>query len=474
MLALVTLKVNIGAFGASVMGLWFSIASLFTFAGVIDLGTNLSAVVHIAEARSRGDKFEMARTLGAHAALMSIVAVLVCSGAYVVARMLYLRPSFESVMRRATLDFVICCLLITALIQYVSRCCRAFLEGVGDYVALTRILIAGNVVTVVLVLIVALMGRPVEYLAIATVLGAATGGALLTVRYVISNRRHGVGFAQPGWEDMRRLLRTGLAVQMSTVFGMFVDPMIKYAMGRFVGVSEVSDYEIARRFTIAGSDLFGTAFRTLLRKSASQTESSALKQFVGGSLQKVSRFGIGYIGLIFGIASAVPYVLMKYWFAREAAFEIYLILVPQAVLNILFYPYYASLIGLRKTNVVACMQLLNLSMTAVTVFVGYGLFRSHWGLVGYTVSILLGNLYMIRRYRTMLNLDIAANLLGEVAYKAALLVCACLVGAGLALAGPPLYAVAVVSLVSGLLFHRNILEAAGIVRTSIGIVRGQS
>lgn len=466
-LSFVTLKLTLVAYGAQTMGAWFSIAAVFAMVSVIDLGTTVSAVVHIAGAREQGNRDKMGEMFFGHAALLLGAGILLFPTGFLIVRLMYTQPGFQTAITLSSLNFIATALALSGFFQYTAQCCRGFLEGLGDYITFSRILIIGNILTVLLVVIVTVSDMPIEALAVATSAGAASKGVMLWVSFLVRSRKEGVCWALPSRGPIHSLIVAGLPLQLSTLFGTLLDPMIKYFIGRFVSLSDVSYYEIARRFTMSFSGLFTTAFRTILPKSAGLSTPRAMQHFVDESLAKVNRFSVGYYGFAFGICSCGLYILMRYWFSAVEALGIYFIVMAPDIISILFHPYYVALIGARKTAIVAHMQLLNVSVLALSASIGYGLFGSHWALVGCAVSVLAGNLYMTRYYRVSLGIDIAANLSGGISRKAAVLVGVGLTASAAAWAGWHAYAALTVTLLSLVLFQRDIRQSIRIVRKSV-------
>ena len=185
-----------------------------------------------------------------------------------------------------------------------------------------------------------------------------------------------------------------MAIQGAAVFSSLIDPVIKYLLGNF-SVSSISSFEIAKRFVTAITGFFNNTFRTILPKASVLSPGESYKNFVIGYCDKLSKLGITYSGIVFGIGAIVLAYIIKKVFGVDEAILIFLILALPESVNKLGFPLYNFLLGIGKANFLAIMQIINLGIISLSVYIGLEIAQSSIGLLGYWISVLIGNIIII-------------------------------------------------------------------------------
>ena len=185
-----------------------------------------------------------------------------------------------------------------------------------------------------------------------------------------------------------------MAVQGAAVFSSLIDPVIKYLLGN-VSVSSISSFEIAKRFVTAITGFFNNTFRTILPKASVLSPGESYKNFIIGYCDKLSKLGITYSGIVFGIGAIVLAYIIKKVFGVDEAILIFLILALPESVNKLGFPLYNFLLGIGKANFLAMMQMINLSIISLSVYFGLEITHSSIGLLGYWGSVIVVNLIMM-------------------------------------------------------------------------------
>jgi O-antigen/teichoic acid export membrane protein len=461
--SLVTLKLNLWNFGASDFGCWLTITAFWGAAFVIDAGFSTSAVVFIAEARKKHDAPAIDRICSTAFCFFIAGAALLYGLAWFLMHIVLrssLFSSFPASLPVATLSSLVG---IAGAFSFIQGGLRSFFEGMEEFAVVCKIGIASIVLSLVFISAVAFWRMSLIALSMANVLSAVIAVfATLTV-FRLKFRHIHLSPRNISIQTARSLFTFGFQVQLATIFGSLIDPVIKFSLGKFLGMEQVSCYEIARRFAIAFSGLFSTAFRNILPASSKYSAGSDFRGFLQSNmLQRIISFGNIYSGFFFGVCAIATWGLMHYWFGSDGSLRYFFLLAMAETVNIMFYPFYVSLIGDRKTGILVLLQLINFCLIACSILLGCRLFRSNLVLFSYVLSVAAADVILYFYFKKTYSYDILKGM-----GMGCLLKFVCLLlflGSGIAatFAVSGLIAVLFVSVASGLL---NAADYARIIRT---------
>ncbi|MCH8326753.1 MAG: hypothetical protein IIB83_09400 [Bacteroidetes bacterium] len=194
---------------------------------------------------------------------------------------------------------------------------------------------------------------------------------------------------------MKEIFGFSFSIQMMSIFGALIDPIIKYSLGRFYNISSIPAYEIARRFAIAISGLFFNAFKIILPKASVLQNYNEINLFINTDVMKYCKIGIAYSGIAFGVFALPIVFFIKFFFGIDEAILIFIILALPESINNFGYSIYNFLIGVGKVSFLASLQFINLIFVIVGLIIGFNIFGNSLGLLGYFFSVLIANIMMI-------------------------------------------------------------------------------
>ena len=146
---------------------------------------------------------------------------------------------------------------------------------------------------------------------------------------------------------------------------------------------------------MAITGLFNNTFRPILPKASALTAGESYTNFVFGYCDKVSKLGITYAGIVFGIGSIILAFIIKKVFGLDEAILIFLILALPESVNKLGFPIYNFLLGIGKAYFLTILQLINLFIISFSVYLGLQVSQSSIGLLGYWGSVIIVNIIMM-------------------------------------------------------------------------------
>ncbi len=407
----ITLKLNLTHYGEELFGAWILISSLWGFSAVLDFGMGTSIVRFVARLKDEEDN-KINILLSSTFIIYIILGFLIFFLMYGIAESFYFSNNnvvplkFYSILR---VSFFF--LGIGFYVRYISLFFKSFVEGMSDFVLSSKILIMGNIILLAGVIIITIFHLSLIVLALVYILFSIV---LLSSFWFFFQRRYKKYFIS--WKnfnivEIKKIFLFSISVQGMSIFGSFIDPLIKYILGNFYALNTVSFYEIARRFASAISGLFNTTFRTILPKASKLHSDVEYKNFIMKDCVNLSQLGATYSVVIFGVGSIFLSSLIKIWFHFDQAVIIYLILSLPESLNNFGYSIYNFLIGIGKASILMKIQMLNLATISATLISGYYILGAQLGLLGYFLSILAAIVIMLISIKKITHISIRLFLL---------------------------------------------------------------
>jgi len=395
--SMVTLKLNIDHFGRSTFDLWLVLSSVWGVGGVLDFGFGVSIVRFVARGTGGDASVPLDSILATGLTVFVALGFAIVGLAIVGTEALYfsdprLVPPAAIPMARWVFLLLGCAFYL----QYLGIFFRSVMEGLQQFVVTAQVGMATSLLMLIGVAIITIRGLSLEWLAGLTVVSA--GVQCVSLFVFVKRRRPDLTFSLTRfrWHTFRDLFGFSLAIQGATFVGALLDPLIKYQLRTFAAEGMVSVYEIARRFSLAISGLFASAFKNYLPKVSVLRGQGALQHYLLGEGMGLATNGIRFSALAFGIVSiAVEAIIVMFYNVPESMSLFFLLAFGESV-NCVGYGYYLFLIGVGKPALLVLVQSINLILTAVLVGIGLAIFGDGSGLIGYGIAVIVGNVLMQR------------------------------------------------------------------------------
>ena len=415
--SLITLKLNLVNFGKELFGSWILVSSLWGFGRALDFGFGTSLIKFIAEYNYK-DKSKLNFLLSTSFLLMLILGILILSLVIVIGKILYFSSNqIISPIHHDEIWGVFLILGLAFYLNYITIIIKSIFEGMNDFVTSSKINIIISTLTLLAVIIVYLLNLPLLMLAylflVNSLINVIIYFSMFRIRYSdiqLSLKYFRLSFA-------KRIFNFSLAIQGSTIFGSLIDPLIKYTIGNFGNIGTVSEYEIARRFVTAITGLFNTTFRTYLPKASILESKNDFNQFIYTECVKLSKIGITYSGIVFGVGSIIIPVIIQKLFNYDGAVLIFFILALPESINNFGYPIYNFFIGIGKAYFLIIVQIINLIIIGLSVSLGMIFLGNILGLLGYGFTVVVVNFLMIMFMRKITGISIKKYFMLSKTYK---------------------------------------------------------
>lgn len=394
LLSLFGLKLNLLNFGGPTFSIWLLLFSIWGVGATLDFGFGISTVKFVAQYKHDSDKIN--RIISTGFFLYLVLGILIVLVGYGCAEMFYLHNS--KLIPRETLSSsrAICYLSgLSFYISYLSIVFRSILEGHDEFVLPSKISIINSVITFTFIVITFLFHGTIIQLAVFYVTASLVQFFFLFIAFRKKFTYLHIRLIYAKTATFREILKFSISVQITYFLGSLVDPVAKYILGNFSQNRLVPPYEVAKRFSLAVSGLFGFAFRNALPNiSKLQTNGEYIDYFFSYGV-KISKLGILYGGFFFGILSVIFCATMKFFYGYTESIIIFLLFALTESINCTGVIVYVFILGIGRSDFLAFLQFLNVAMISLFLCLGYICFGNSVGLLGFYFSVLIGYMAMI-------------------------------------------------------------------------------
>lgn len=403
----ITLKINLSNFGQEQFGIWLLLASFWGISSVIDMGFGTSIIRYVAEARNRNDFSGVNKIISTGFLIFIVLGLILLVGGNFLGNVIYFdNPNLINKAFSGEAKIVFLLLGLAFYLRYITILLKSIFEGLKNFVLHSQLSILYNCLILVAVIFISALKLSLVSLAMAYFLSSVL---LLVLHFVYLKIKYPeVSFSKSllKYSEIKSLFKFSMSVQVASIFGAFIDPLIKYFLGSFISIETVSSYEVARRFAVAISGLFATSFRTILPKASVLKNRNEFGEFIMSEGIKITKLGIVYSGFTYGVFSVIIIIIIKLWFGIEQSIFIFLILSLPETVNNAGYAVYMTCLGIGKAFYLAVIQGVNLILISLSLIFGIWLFKGYLGLLGFFASELIVNFLLLKLIKNFSGINI--------------------------------------------------------------------
>lgn len=299
--------------GAELYGLWALLSIMIFFCTISNFGMDEALIKYIAEEYGKKG-FKTIKEIfstGMHILLVSgclifFASLLVNSS---IPQLLQLDQVY-AMMFRAIFPFIVLLSIYLMLVVFVN----SVLKGLGRFDQASYILLIGRIASLGISVLFLLSGLKLWALYWGQFLSF---GIVMVLSAVYVYLKIGNIFV-PGLfkiDHVKRMLRFGGVLTASRLMVVFLEPFVKFIIVRYVGLSEVTYFEIANKIVYQIRSLFERGI------SAIMPEVSRLSVFSSRSLndlmKKVSTWNYILGGIVFGVLFLCAKPILHLWLGNE-------------------------------------------------------------------------------------------------------------------------------------------------------------
>jgi len=392
--SLITIKLNIIHFGKEIFGIWLLLASIWGFGSIVDFGFGLAIVKYIAQYQDENDTIN--RILSSIFFVFLFLGLSVFILGLIIGYLSYFNnPVLIPNKYLGTFITVFVILGLSFLFQYLSIFFKSVFEGLNKFTITSMFIIIQNSLILLGVITIYILKLGIIWLALLYLLSTVflALGHFIYYKFVI--RIYKISIRNFEFVTAKKIFGFSVSIQLMNICNALIDPVVKYMLGNFYSINSIPAYEIARRFATAISGLFFNAFKIILPKASSIKTNSERLSFVKKDVFKYSRLGVTYSGFAFGICLLPLMIFINIFFNIKESLLIFMILALPESINNYGYSIYNFLLGIGKISVLVFIQLNNLIFVIISCFLGFKIFHNSLGLLGYFLSVVIGNIIML-------------------------------------------------------------------------------
>lgn len=390
------IKINIMNFGEELFGMWLIFLSIWNLGIALDFGFGTSLVKFIADAEHNHGKKDVSVIVSNGLFFFSNLGLIIFLICFLIINLFVITNPNIVPLKFHPIAFVIYPILgINFYIQYLAVSIRSVYEGLSNFILSSKIILFYNLLNLVVVFLAFQFQLSMVYLSIGLSLSSLI---YLLISFFLLTKNHPeitISISLLNKSTIKRILKFSIHVQLASVFNALIEPIVKYIIGNYYALELVTFYDIGRKVTISVSGLFFATFKTLLPKVSTLKDKNASLIFFNTQVAEISRLGIIYSGVMFGILLILIGVVIKIFFVSDTILLVILMLALPEAINNFGYPVYIFLLGIGKAAWLSIIQFINLLITIFGLVIGFQLFNSPIGIIGYFISVLIGNILML-------------------------------------------------------------------------------
>lgn len=412
------IKINIMNYGEELFGMWLIFLSIWNLGIALDFGFGTSLVKFIADADHNHSKKDVSVLVSSGLFFFSILGFLIFLICILIINLIVLRNPNIVPLKYYSIAFVIYPILgLNFYIQYLAVSIRSVYEGLQNFVLSSKIVLVYNFLNLVIVFLAFLSKLSMVSLAIGFSISSLS---YLIMSFILLKKNHPdifISLSLINRSTIKRILKFSMHIQMASIFNALIEPVVKYIIGNYYSLNLVTYYDIGRKVTISVSGLFFATFKTLLPKVSTLKDKNTSFNFFNTQIAEISKLGIIYSGFMFGILSILIALVIKLFFVSNTILLIILLLALPEAINNFGYPVYIFLLGIGKAAWLSLFQFINLIITISGLVIGFILFNSPIGLIGYFLSVLIGNILMLVLIRRVFSSNLSLFFRNAKIYK---------------------------------------------------------
>lgn len=202
-----------------------------------------------------------------------------------------------------------------------------------------------------------------------------------------------------------KLIKFGGTMTLAKIVSMFLEPFIKIVIARFVGLVEVTYFEIANKIILQIRSVFERAINAIMPEVSRLSVSvKGMNSNLNRVMQKINKLNIIAVFGIFGILLIFSAPALKLWLAHEYSGRIldaFRILIIGYSVNILCIPMYYYFMGIGKIRYCLINHLTQvaLNLFIITFFIYMKIPHFSFIIISYSASLTISALLLIFLYK---------------------------------------------------------------------------
>lgn len=382
-------------FDTEIVGFYLLLTSIFMLGGNLDLGFGVSTVKLISSAKIKNDYKYISEYfftyLIAYISLVIIILILQYVYFIISASVLSL-----SEINGINIIYVYFFVALNFVFTFLYNYFRCFLEGLYEYVFLSKVLIILNILLLILSFMIIYFGLSfLWFISLNSIISF-----ILFIIYlfrILSVKNVNLHFGKFNFVLLKENFNYNVKLQLSFFIGNSLDYIIKFLLSLYISIGFVTIYESGKKFiTFINGFIYSYQKILLVKISELKTVGSdALK--LNEEVFKYSFNSLKLSVVFLAVLNPAICLFLYLWFKNFESVLVFLILaLPFSLISILI-SFYNVLIIEGRDNYLVIIQSINVVLISLFIFSGLYFFKSTIGLLGYYLATII-SMYIIFNY----------------------------------------------------------------------------
>lgn len=353
-------------------GIWLVLSTVLSFAQLGNLGIGPAVTKLVAEEYGRKNLEAVQQYI------TSAVAILVVSGAGVVALILLLRTPIVSLFKLSpqnahTVLWLLPYMACLSAYVFVVQAVNAALAGLGRMDLSNYVQTGGRIIAVVVAAVLLFLGRGITSLLIGSTLSYVFVHATSSILVRRIAPIHALRPRNLDLERAKRLIGFGSGIMGGSLVAMLISPFNKVMLSRYAGVASIPIYEIAFQASMEIRGLVEAGLRALVpevsRIGAAVDERTEAR--IAGLYGRVVRLLVMAAVPAFGLVMLLASGLFPLWLGERYVPSlpgVFRIMCIGAFINLLGVPAFYTLMGMGRSWCVFTAHLVQGATNVIILF----------------------------------------------------------------------------------------------------------
>lgn len=388
--------------GAELYGLWAVLTVIIFFSSIGNFGIDEALIKYIAEEYEKKNIENIKEFISTGINLLLVNGIII----FIILKLLEnlllsalnLNAAYVLVFKNI-FPYIVILSVFILIVNFVN----AILKGLGRFDHASYILLSGRVFALLISILLFINGYKIWSL---------YWGQLLSFVFVLLLSSHFVGriigiFYNPlkGKKAMLvRLVKFGGTITVSKAFAMFLEPFIKVAITRYIGLTEVTYFEIANKVVMQIRSLFERGISAIMPEVSrlSATIKNA-KVRISEMMRRVNRLNVLVGSSVFILLFFIGEPLLKLWLSAgycEVITIAFRIIIVGYLINLLSVPSYYYFMGSGQVRFCFFNHLIQtvLNFILVVVLISFDIVNFQLLITVYASSVAISSIVLMIMY----------------------------------------------------------------------------
>lgn len=388
--------------GAELYGLWAILSVLIYFASIGNFGIDDALIKYVSEKYQKGAIEDVVRYISTGLNLLIVNGIILCAACSLLgnffASILNLKGA-DIIRFHALFHYVVILSIFILVVNYTN----AILKGLGRFDQASYILLVGRFIGLIMAVLFFINGYKIWGIYMGQALSFLS--VLILSSFFISKR---IGLYYKPFahkkEYLVKLLKFGGTMTVSKILSILLEPFIKIVIARYIGLAEVTYFEIANKVVMQIRSLFERGISAIMPEvSRLSTTIKDAKVKISEMMRRVNKLNVLVGSSVFILLLFIGEPLLKLWLSAGYCKVItiaFRVIIGGYLINLLSVPSYYYFMGTGQVRFCFLNHLIQtvLNFILVVVLIFFDIINFQLLVTVYAVSIAISSIVLMIMY----------------------------------------------------------------------------